>query len=151
MEKIILGADHAGYALKESLKSWLQEEGIATTDAGTCGLDSCDYPDYAAQVAEAVSTGAYARGVLVCGTGIGMSIVANRYPGVRAALCRDEETARLSRMHNDANILVLGARQTDVAQAVAILRTWLATPFEGERHQRRLDKIRQTESRLRQK
>ena len=151
MEKIIIGADHAGYALKGSLKSWLQEQGFETIDAGTDSPASVDYPDFGARVAEAVSTGAVARGVLICGTGIGMSIVANRYPGVRAALCRDEETARLSRMHNDANILVFGARQTDAGAAIAILRTWLATPFEGERHQRRLEKIRQTENRLREK
>jgi len=147
--KIMIGADHAGYALKESLKTWLQAQGFETIDAGTDGLASVDYPDFGARVAEAVSTGAMARGILICGTGIGMSIVANRYAGVRAALCRDEETARLSRMHNDANILVLGARQTDVEEAVAILRTWLATPFEGARHQRRLDKIRETECRVR--
>jgi ribose 5-phosphate isomerase B len=149
MKKIMIGADHAGYGLKESLKAWLQAQGFETIDAGTDGLASVDYPDFGARVAEAVSTGAMARGILICGTGIGMSIVANRYPGVRAALCRDEETARLSRMHNDANILVLGARQTDAETAVAILRTWLATPFEGERHQRRLDKIRDTECRVR--
>jgi ribose 5-phosphate isomerase B len=151
MEKIIIGADHAGYGLKESIKAWLGGQGIETTDVGTDGEASTDYPDYAVGVAEAVSSGRFTKGILICGTGIGMSIVANRYPGVRAALCRDEETARLSRMHNDANVLVLAARQTDAETAVAILRTWLATPFEGGRHQRRLDKICETERCLREK
>jgi ribose 5-phosphate isomerase B len=149
MERIIIGADHAGYALKEALKTWLTEHGIEVVDAGTDSSErSVDYPDFAAQVARAVSNGLLRRGILICGTGVGMSIVANRFTGVRAALCRDEETARLSRMHNDANILVLAARQTDAETAIAILRIWLSTPFEGERHQRRLDKIRETESRL---
>jgi ribose 5-phosphate isomerase B len=151
MEKIIIGADHAGYGLKESIKAWLGGEGIEATDVGTDGEASTDYPDYAVGVAEAVSSGRFTKGLLICGTGIGMSIVANRYPGVRAALCRDEETARLSRMHNDANVLVLAARQTDAETAVAILRVWLATPFEGGRHQRRLDKICETERCLREK
>jgi ribose 5-phosphate isomerase B len=148
MEKIIIGADHAGYALKEVLKTWLTEQGIEVIDAGTDSERSVDYPDFAAQVARAVSNGLFQRGILICGTGVGMSIVANRFIGVRAALCRDEETARLSRMHNDANILVLAARLTEAETAIAILRIWLSTPFEGERHQRRLDKIRETELRL---
>jgi ribose 5-phosphate isomerase B len=144
-EKIIIGADHAGYTLKEVLKPWLTEQGIDVTDAGTDSERSVDYPDFAAPVAKAVSTGAFAKGILICGTGVGMSIVANRFPGVRAALCHDAETARLSRMHNDANILVLAGRQTDAGTAFAILRVWLSTPFEGERHQKRLDKIKETE------
>jgi ribose 5-phosphate isomerase B len=108
-----------------------------------------DYPDFAACVAEAVATGSYPRGILICGSGVGMAIVANRFPGVRAALCLDEETARLSRMHNDANILVLAGRKTDGAAAQGIVRVWLTTPFEGGRHQARLDKIRETEQKLR--
>jgi len=144
-EKIIIGADHAGYRLKESLKPFLAEMGIAVTDAGTDNEQSVDYPDFAAKVAEAVAAGLFPRGILICGSGLGMSITANRFPGVRAALCRDEETARLSRMHNDANILVLAGRKTDPGTARTIARTWLETPFEGERHQRRLDKITEIE------
>lgn len=148
MEKIIIGADHAGYALKEVLKTWLRGREIEVTDAGTDSEQSVDYPDIGNRVAEAVAGNSFSRGILICGTGVGMSIVANRHPGVRAALCRDEETARFSRMHNDANILVLAARQTDPETALLILRAWLSTPFEGERHQRRLDKIRETELKL---
>jgi ribose 5-phosphate isomerase B len=147
-EKIIIGADHAGYTLKEALKPLLAEMGLAITDAGTDSERSVDYPDFGGRVGEAVSTGRFARGILICGSGIGMSIVANRFPGVRAALCRDEETARLSRMHNDANILILASRMTDPQTAQAITRTWLTTAFEGERHQRRLDKIAFTERNL---
>ena len=113
-EKIIIGADHAGFALKEALKPFLAEMGLDVTDAGTDSDRSVDYPDFGACVAEAVSAGIFPRGILICGSGVGMSIVANRFPGVRAALCLDEETARLSRMHNDANILVLAGRKTDV-------------------------------------
>jgi ribose 5-phosphate isomerase B len=108
-----------------------------------------DYPDYARPVAEAVSAGRYERGILVCGSGIGMSIAANRYPGVRAALCLDEETARLSRLHNDSNVLVLAGRKTAPGAARDIIRVWLETGFEGGRHQARLDKIRAIEETLR--
>ncbi|MBU2262381.1 MAG: ribose 5-phosphate isomerase B [Proteobacteria bacterium] len=144
-EKIIIGADHAGYRLKETLKPFLVEMGLAVTDAGTDNEQAVDYPDFAAKVAGAVAAGIFPRGILICGSGVGMSIVANRFPGVRAALCRDEETARLCRMHNDANILVLAGRKTDPETARAIARTWLDTPFEGERHQQRLDKIMEIE------
>ncbi|MBU2252273.1 MAG: RpiB/LacA/LacB family sugar-phosphate isomerase, partial [Proteobacteria bacterium] len=109
-EKIIIGADHAGYPLKEALKPFLAEMGLAVADAGTDSERAVDYPDFAVKVAEAVSVGVFPRGILICGTGLGMSMVANRFPGVRAALCRDEEEARISRMHNDANILVLAGR-----------------------------------------
>jgi len=148
MDKIIIAADHAGYPLKEALKPFLAELGLSVTDAGTDSEQAADYPEFAAKVAGAVSAGAFPRGILICGAGVGMSIVANRFPGVRAALCRDEDTARLSRMHNDANILVLAGRKTAPEAARAIARAWLETPFEGGRHQRRLDKIRETESRL---
>src|SRR4030042_114576 len=133
-EKIIIGADHAGYRLKETLKPFLVEMGLAVTDAGTDNEQAVDYPDFAIKVAGAVAAGIFPRGILICGSGVGMSIAANRFPGVRAALCRDEETARLSRMHNDANILVLAGRKTDPETARAIARTWLDTPFAGERH-----------------
>ncbi len=150
-EKIIIGADHAGYTLKEALKPLLTEMGFDVTDAGTDSDRPADYPDFAARVAEAVSTGVFPRGVLICGSGVGMAIVANRFPGVRAAVCLDEETARSSRMHNDSNVLVLAGRKTDPETARAIVRVWLATPFEGGRHQKRLDKITDTDMRLRTK
>jgi len=150
-EKVIIAADHGGYSLKEALKPLLSELGFSVTDVGTNSNQAVDYPDFGAEVAEAVSTGAYRRGILICGSGVGMSIVANRFPGVRAALCLDEEAARLSRLHNDANILVLAGRRTAPEEAFAIVRAWFSTPFEGGRHQRRLDKIRQTESKLHEK
>jgi ribose 5-phosphate isomerase B len=140
-EKIIIAADHGGYSLKEALKTHLKEMGFAVTDAGTDSDQAADYPDFGGKAAGAVSAGLFPRGILICGSGVGMSIVANRFPGVRAALCLDEETARLSRMHNDANILVLAGRKTDPETALRIVRVWLTTHFEGGRHQRRLDKI----------
>jgi len=139
--KIIIGSDHAGFDLKEALK----ESFDGMVDVGTYNEDSVDYPDFAAKVARAVSSGEFDRGILICGSGVGMSIVANKFPGVRAALCTDIDTARMSRMHNDANILVLAGRRTDVKTAVAIVKVWLDTPFEGGRHKRRLDKIKNIE------
>jgi ribose 5-phosphate isomerase B len=147
-EKIIIGADHGGFSLKESLKPFLAEIGFAVTDVGTDSDRAADYPDFGAKAAGAVSAGLFQRGILICGSGVGMSIVANRFPRVRAALCLDEETARLSRMHNDANILVLAGRKTDPETARKIVRTWLSTPFEGGRHQRRLDKIHEIDLKL---
>jgi len=114
-------------------------------DVGTYSEDSVDYPDFAAMVARAISSGEFDRGILICGSGVGMSIVANKFPGVRAALCTDTDTARMSRMHNDANILVLAGRRTNIETAVAIVTVWLDTEFEGGRHQRRLDKIKNIE------
>jgi len=139
--KIIIGSDHAGFDLKEALKVTFR----GMTDIGTDSTDSVDYPDFGAQVARAVSSGEYERGILICGSGVGMSMVANKFPGIRAALCTDTDTARLSRMHNDANILVLAGRRTDPEMATAIVKVWLDTPFEGGRHARRLDKIRNIE------
>ncbi len=147
-ENIIIAADHAGYALKEALKPLLAEMGLDVTDAGTDSDRSVDYPDLGRRAAEAVASGRFPRGILICGSGVGMSIVANRFPGVRAALCLDEETARMSRMHNDANVLVLAGRKTDSETARRIVRVWLETPFEGGRHGRRLEKIRELESHL---
>ena len=141
MGQIIIGSDHAGFPLKEVVKQYLAEMGYAVTDAGTDSPANADYPDFAAIVAQRVSAGEFDRGILVCGSGVGMSIVANKFPGVRAALCLDEETARMSRLHNDANILVLAGRRTEAEAAKAIVRLWLNTEFEGGRHQRRLDKI----------
>jgi ribose 5-phosphate isomerase B len=138
---IALGADHAGFELKEALKAWLIDGGYQVLDFGTHSPESVDYPDYAAQVAEAVAGHKVERGVLVCGTGIGMAIAANKMPGVRAALCSDLFTARMSREHNDANVLTLGGRLMGREMALDILRMWLETEFLGGRHQRRVDKI----------
>jgi ribose 5-phosphate isomerase B len=138
---IALGADHAGFELKEALKAWLIDQNYEVLDYGTHSTDPVDYPDYAAYVAEAVADGKVDRGVLVCGTGIGMAIAASKVPGVRAALCADLYTARMSREHNDANVLTLGGRLMGTEMAVDILKMWLATDFAGGRHQRRVDKI----------
>jgi ribose 5-phosphate isomerase B len=144
---IALGADHAGWELKEALKAWLIDEGYQVLDFGTHSTESVDYPDYAAQVAEAVAVAKVEHGVLICGTGIGMAIAANKVPGVRAAACADLFTARMSREHNDANVLALGARLMGRDLAVDILRMWLAAAFADGRHRRRLDKIASVEQR----
>jgi ribose 5-phosphate isomerase B len=138
---IALGADHAGFELKEALKSWLIDQNYQVLDYGTHSTDSVDYPDYAEHVALAVADGKVDRGVLVCGTGIGMAIAASKVPGVRAAPCGDLYTARMSREHNDANVLTLGGRLMGTEMALDILRMWLATDFAHGRHQRRVDKI----------
>ncbi|MFN3930053.1 MAG: ribose 5-phosphate isomerase B [Thermoflexus sp.] len=143
--RIAIGADHAGYTLKETLVAYLRERGIEVMDFGTHGPDSVDYPDYARPVAEAVARGEADFGVLICGTGVGMSITANKVPGIRAAAVSDVYSARMSRAHNDANILCLGGRVVGPGLAIEILETWLRTPFEGGRHQRRIEKIRQIE------
>lgn len=143
--KVALACDHGGLELKEVIESVLKSLNVETVDFGTGSEESVDYPDFAAKVAQSVSTGETERGIAICGTGIGMSIAANKYPGVRAALCHDSYTARMSRLHNDANILVLGGRVTGREVAIEVLKQWLATPFEGGRHQRRLDKISQIE------
>jgi ribose 5-phosphate isomerase B len=148
MDRIIIGADHAGFSLKETVKPYLTERKIAVTDVGADSAEPVDYPDFGKKVAEGVSSGKFDRGVLVCGSGVGMTITANKYPKVRAVLCLDEETARLSRLHNDTNILVLAGRRTDAETAKRIVGTWLSTTFDGGRHQRRLDKITHIESNL---
>jgi ribose 5-phosphate isomerase B len=145
MLAVALGADHAGWELKEALKAWLMDAGYQVLDFGTHGPDSVDYPDYALQVAEAVTVGKVERGVLVCGTGIGMTIAANKVPGIRAALCGDVFTARMSREHNDANVLALAGRLTGRETGLEILRAWLDTAFAGGRHARRVDKIGEME------
>jgi len=139
--KIVLGSDHAGFELKEDLRSYLAEMKIDVLDLGTYSEDSVDYPDVAVKVAEKVARGEVERGLLICGTGIGMSIVANRFAGVRAALCHDFYTARISREHNNANILVLGGRLIGKGLAREILKVFLETEFQGGRHERRLNKI----------
>lgn len=139
---IIIGCDHAAFPLKEIIKAHLtQDAGNIVEDVGTHGTLSVDYPDYAKKVASAIASGKYARGILLCGTGLGMSMVANKFPGVRAALCNDLFSAEMSRRHNDANILVLGGRVIGDILAIEIVKTWLNTPFEGSRHQRRLDQF----------
>ena len=141
MAVIALGADHAGWPLKEVVKAWLDGRGDEVVDFGTYTADSVDYPDYATLVADAVSSGRAERGILVCGTGIGMSIAANKVAGVRAAPCADAYTARMAREHNDTNVLALGARLTAAADAIEIVRVWLETAFAGERHARRVEKL----------
>jgi ribose 5-phosphate isomerase B len=140
-DAIILGSDHAGFDLKEKVKKALDRLGVPYEDVGTQSTESVDYPDYAHRVAEGVEKGRYARGIVVCGTGLGVSMAANRHPGVRAAVAYDEETARLSREHNDANVLALGSRSLDHGLAERILEVWLKTPFAGGRHALRVAKI----------
>jgi ribose 5-phosphate isomerase B len=145
-QTIIIGADHAGFQLKEIIKSFLEEKGWVVSDIGTDSEASVDYPDFGAVVAKSVSSGLFSRGILVCGSGVGMAIVANKFPGIRAAVCLDTETARLSRLHNDANVLIFAGRRTAPETARQIAEVWLETPFEGGRHQGRLDKIRALEA-----
>ena len=140
-QRIIIGCDHAAYQLKETLKATMQAQGIQVTDVGTYSEASMDYPDTGKTVAAKVSSGEYERGILICGTGLGMSMVANKYPHVRAALCNDLFSATMSRRHNNANILVMGGRVIGDILALEILSTWLKTAFEAGRHQRRLDKF----------
>ncbi len=139
--KIAIGADHAGFHAKELIKKFLAAQGYEVEDVGTSSEESVDYPDYARQVAERVAVGNAQLGILMCGTGIGMSITANKVPGVRAALAHDIMTAHMAREHNDANVLTLGARVVPDEQAIAIVREFLNTSFAGGRHQRRVDKI----------
>jgi ribose 5-phosphate isomerase B len=138
---LLIASDHAGFELKEKLEAWLREQGYSVTDLGTGTTDSTDYPDYAHPLAQRVSDGSAERGILLCGTGLGMSYVANRYPHVRAAVAWTPEIAELSRRHNDANVLALPARFLSEGDARQILKTWLETPFEHGRHERRVEKI----------
>ena len=143
-ERIYVGADHAGFALKQKLVDELKRLGYEPVDVGPATCDPTDdYPDFAKPVAEAVSKGIAPRGVLTCGTGLGMGYVANRYPRVRAAVVWSPEVAELSRTHNDANILILPSRFVSDEEGLDILRRFLATPFEGGRHKRRVEKIEQ--------
>jgi ribose 5-phosphate isomerase B len=143
--KIALGADHAGYELKDKIKQHLSGQGIEVQDQGTNSSDSVDYPDFARKVAETVADQRATYGVLVCGTGIGMAISANKVPGIRAANCDTVFEAQMSREHNDANILALGALVLEPAAAMEIVDTWIKTNFAGGRHQRRVDKIHEIE------
>jgi len=139
--KISIGSDHAAFSAKQEISDFLGSLAFEVVDTGCHGTDSCDYPDFAAQVARSVLSGETERGILICGTGIGMSIAANRYPGIRAALCYTPELAQLSRAHNDANVLCLGARTQTLADMKAIITVWMDTEWEGDRHARRLEKI----------
>ncbi len=144
--KLAIGCDHGGFELKEEILKFLKTvANLQVTDLGPASKESVDYPDVGKKVSEAVSQGTMDRGILICGTGIGMSIVANRYPKVRAALCHDHFTAQMSREHNDANVLVMGERVIGKGVALEIVKTWLDTEFAGGRHQKRLDKIREIE------
>lgn len=138
---IAIACDHGGYHLKEAVKAHLTQAGYEIQDFGTNSLDSCDYPDYAAPAARAVAAGQCEKGILICTTGIGVSIVANKIPGIRCALCADSLSAELTRRHNNSNMLALGAGIVGQNLALAIVDTWLTTEFEGGRHQRRVDKI----------
>jgi ribose 5-phosphate isomerase B len=143
--RIAIGGDHPAYALKEAVKAYLAEQGHEVVDVGTHSTESTDYPLYGAAVGELVASGNVERGVVICGTGIGISISANKVPGVRAALCVNTDYARLAREHNDANVLALGARFTAIPHALDIVRVWLETPFGGGRHIRRIELIRKQE------
>jgi len=139
--RIALGSDHAGVALKEEVKRLLDQRGETYTDFGTNNTDSVDYPDYAARVSREVAAGQFDRGILVCGSGIGMAMTANKFPGIRAAAATDVTLARLSREHNNANVLTLGERTTPPDMARRIVDAFLDTPFAGGRHERRVSKI----------
>ena len=144
--RIALASDHAGFAEKERLKPLLSDLGIEFEDLGTTSEQSVDYPDYAALVAHAVADGRVQQGVLVCGSGTGMAITANKVPGVRAAVAWSDEIARLARQHNDANVLAIGARTTPISEIPKIVRAWFSTEFEGGRHADRVQKITNVES-----
>lgn len=146
-KRILIASDHAGFKLKEKLKPYLEKNGFKIKDLGTHSEKSCDYPLLAYNLAKEISRGKFSRGVLICKTGIGNSIVANRIPRVRAALCYNLKAARLSRQHNDSNVLVLGSSFVNERLAKRILVTWLNTQFQGGRHQRRLNQIKEIEKR----
>mgnify|MGYP003963443339 FL=1 len=141
MDFIAIASDHGGFALKKDIILLLRELGYKVDDMGPLNSNPVDYPDYAISVAEAVLANKGSRGIVICGTGIGMSIAVNRFPGIRGTLCSDLYTAKLCREHNDSNILVMGGRVLGLGLATEIVKVWLNTPFEGGRHQKRLDKI----------
>ncbi len=139
--RIALGGDHGGFALKEVIKKYLDGAGIPYQDFGTYNEEAVDYPDFAQQVAEAVAEGRYDRGILVCGTGLGVNMAANKVPGIRAAQCHDTFSARAAREHNDANVLTMGGRVVGPGLALDIVEVWLKTDFSGGRHARRVAKV----------
>ena len=144
--KLAISSDHGGFELKEALVAFLKERGHEVSDLGTTTPAPVDYPEYALKVAKAVASAEFERGIILCGTGIGVSIMANKVKGIRCALCHDIYTARISREHNDANVLALGGRILKKELACDILETWLNTNFEGGRHQRRIEQIAEFES-----
>ncbi|MBI9014562.1 MAG: ribose 5-phosphate isomerase B [Clostridiales bacterium] len=141
MMKVALGCDHGGFELKEAIKKYISDKGVEVVDFGTYTTDSVDYPEYGMKVAEAVSKGEVEQGILICGTGLGMSYVANKVKGIRCACVSDVFSAEMSKLHNDANVLALGARVVGLGLGLKIVETWLGTEFEGGRHQRRVDLI----------
>jgi len=151
MREIIIASDHAGFALKARLKVYLERTGLKVKDIGTYSKQRCDYPKFAYLLAKDISEKKFRQGILICKSGIGNSIVANRLPGVRAALCYNMTAARLSREHNDSNILVLGSAFVNLKLAKKIIGVWLNTEFQGGRHKRRLDQITEIERKIRSK
>lgn len=147
-KKLAIASDHAGFELKESIVTFLRAKGVALEDFGPKNGDRVDYPDYGILIAKAVQEKKISRGILICGTGVGMSIVVNRFPGIRGTLCADLYTTKMCREHNDSNILIMGGRVIGVGLAEEIVDTWLNTPFEGGRHQKRLDKIEDIDRQL---
>lgn len=145
--KISIGCDHGGYALKEHIKAYLEEKGHELLDCGTYSTESCDYPDFGRAAAQAVADGKCERGIVICTTGIGISIAANKVKGVRCALCTETWTAEMTRRHNNSNVLAMGAGVVGPNLAKEIVKTFLATDFEGGRHQRRVDKMMEIETR----
>ena len=146
--RLALAADHGGFGLKEAIKGWLLKWGHEVIDVGTYSTESVDYADYVGPAAALVSKGEVDRAVVLCGTGIGASMVAGKYPGIRVALCHNIYTARMSRLHNDSNVLALGGRILGEDLAKEMVKVWLETPFEGGRHKRRLEKLREIERRI---
>ncbi len=142
---IIIGSDHGGYKLKKEIKKYLEEKEIKYKDLGTYEEESVDYPDIASKVSQEVQKNKENQGILICRSGIGMSIVANKFKGIRCALCHNEYTAKYSRLHNNSNILAMGADDVDINEAIRILRMWLATNFEGGRHEERIKLIEEIE------
>ena len=151
MKKIAIASDHGGFDLKKSIVSFLLNKGWVVDDFGAPSTDPVDYPDYGIKLAKAIIDKKFVRGILICGTGIGMSVIVNRFPGIRGTLCSDVYTAKVSREHNDSNILIMGGRVIGPGLAIEILDTWLNTEFEGGRHQRRLDKIKNIDAKLKTK
>lgn len=148
MKRIVIASDHAGFALKKELKPYLEKMGFKIKDLGTYSKERCDYPQFAYALAREISCGRFKRGVLICKSGIGNSIVANRLSGVRAALCYNTKAAKLSREHNDSNVLVLGATFVNLRLAKRIVRVWLNTEFLAGRHSRRLKQIKEIEKEI---
>ncbi len=148
MEKLAIASDHAGFELKESILAFLRNKGVELEDFGPVNSDRVDYPDYGISIAQAILQKKVDRGIVICGTGVGMSIVVNRFPGIRGTLCSDLYTTKMCREHNDSNILIMGGRVIGKGLAEEIVDTWLNTAFEGGRHQKRLDKIEDIDRKL---